>query len=48
MIDAKGVCSYEILRSRNDHGTEMCEEGVTQIIKFGIAFSGKRVKIRTE
>jgi len=26
----------------------MCEEGVTQIIKFGIAFSGKRVKIRTE
>ena len=54
MIDAKGVCSYalsaEALDQINDKGydTEMREEGVTQIIKFGIAFSGKRVKIRTE
>ena len=42
--------SAEALDQINDKGydTEMCEEGVTQIIKFGIAFSGKRVKIRTE
>ena len=30
------------------YDTEMREEGVKDIIKFGIAFSGKRVKIRTE
>ena len=29
-------------------GAWLCEEGVTQIIKFGIAFSGEKVKIRTE
>ena len=42
--------SVEALDQINDKGydTEMREEGVTQIIKFGIAFSGKRVKIRTE
>ena len=28
--------------------SEMLEEGVTDIIKVGIAFSGKKVKIRTE
>ena len=42
--------SAEALDQINDKGydTEMREEGVTQIIKFGIAFSGKKVKIRTE
>ena len=30
------------------YDTEMREEGVTDIIKFGIAFSGENVKIRTE
>ena len=44
------VGGYEVRVNDVDpkNATEMCEEGVTQIIKFGIAFSGKRVKIRTE
>lgn len=42
--------SAEALDQINKKGydTEMREEGVADIIKFGIAFSGKRVKIRTE
>ena len=42
--------SAEALDQINKKGydTEMREEGVTDIIKFGIAFSGKKVKIRTE
>jgi hypothetical protein len=42
--------SVEALDQINEKGydTEMHEEGVTDIIKFGIAFSGKKVKIRTE
>ena len=38
--------SAEAIEKRYD--TEMREESVTDIIKFGIAFSGKKVKIRTE
>ena len=30
------------------YDTEMREAGVADIIKFGIAFSGKKVMIRTE
>ena len=42
--------SAEALNQINEKGydTEMRAEGITDIIKFGIAFSGKRVKIRTE
>ena len=42
--------SAEALDQINKKGydTEMREEGVADIIKFGIAFSGKKVKIRTE
>ena len=42
--------SAEALDQINEKGydTEMREEGVADIIKFGIAFSGKKVKIRTE
>ena len=42
--------SAEALDQINKKGydTEMREEGVADIIKFGIAFSGKKVKIGTE
>ena len=42
--------SSEAIDQINEKGydTEMREEGVTDIIKFGIAFSGKKVKIRTQ
>ena len=42
--------SAEALDQINKKGydTEMREEGVADIIKFGIAFSGKKVNIRTE
>ena len=30
------------------YDTEMREEGIGKILKFGIAFSGKKVKIMTE
>ena len=34
--------------NENAYDTEMKEERIPDIIKFGIAFSGKKVKIRTE
>ena len=42
--------SMEALDQIYDKGydTEMREEGVTNILKFGIAFSGKKVNIRTD
>ncbi len=42
--------SAKALDQINEKGydTEMREEGVADIIKFGIAFSGKNLKIRTE
>ena len=42
--------SAKALDQINEKGydTEMREEGVADIIKLGIAFSGKKVKIRTE
>ena len=42
--------SVEALDQINEKGydTEMREKSVADIIKFGIAFSGKKVKIRTE
>lgn len=42
--------SIEAIEQINEKGydTEMREEGVTDIIKFAVVFSGKKVKIRTE
>ena len=42
--------SAEALDQINEkaYDTEMKAEGITDIIKFGIAFSGKKLKIRTE
>ena len=34
--------------NQNGYDTEMHSEGITDIIKFGIAFSGKNVKIQTK
>lgn len=30
------------------YDSEMKEDGITEILKFGIAFSGKKVCVRTE
>ena len=43
-----GISIESIRGNEKGYDTEMREEGVTDIIKFGIAFSGKKVKIRTE
>lgn len=42
--------SEEALNQINDkrYDTEMCNDGVGSILKLGIAFSGKKVKIKTE
>ena len=42
--------SAKALDQINEKGydTEMREEGIADIIKFGIAFSGKKLKIRNE
>ena len=42
--------SAEALDQINEkaYDTEMKAEGIRDIIKFGIAFSGKKLKIRTE
>jgi len=47
---ALDALSVEALRQIEDKGydTEMHEEGIKSILKLGIAFSGKKVKIRTE
>ena len=42
--------SADALKQIDDRGydAEMREDGITDIMKLGIAFSGKKVKIRTK
>ena len=42
--------SNESLRQIGElrYDSEMKEDGITEILKFGIAFSGKKVCVRTE
>ena len=38
----------EYNNNENLYDSEMTEIGITDILKLGIAFSGKKLKIRTE
>lgn len=42
--------SNEVLKQIGElrYDSEMKEDGITEILKFGIAFSGKKVCVRTE
>ena len=44
------VLSVEALKQidEKEYDTEMLEDGIVNILKLGIAFSGKKVKIRTK
>ena len=46
-LDALSAEAIEKINEKR-YDIEMREESVTDIIKFGMAFSGKKVKIRTE
>lgn len=48
--DALGELAEEALVQINDkkYDTEMKEEGICDVLKFGIAFSGKKVSIKTK
>ena len=46
-LDALSAEAIEQINERR-YDIEMRKEGVADIIKFGMAFSGKKVKIRTE
>ncbi len=46
-LDSLSADALDQIREKG-YDTEMRDEGITNIIEFGIAFSGKRLKIRTK